>query len=738
MKQWWIYLLLVGLVAGLFGTAFLLINTTFMLYDDEGYVLLSLQKFIAGERLYTDIFSQYGPFPYLYSWCVGSVLDIPFTHTVGRSLTAIHWVTSSIFAGALTLRLTRNLTSGIIACLGSFGLLWQIIAEPSHPGSLICAILAPTAYVTCCLYQSQRWRLLAAIAGIAAGILILTKINIGIFFIAGAGAGALLLTDWPKRYHNLSAWLTLLGLIAMPWGLMRANLNESSVWTFALQFTIGIASILWVRPTPSIERIIPPSSWISGLAAFTATLLAIYAFTVLRGTSSTDFIKGIFISPLRHPAHFLLPVLWSKSLWITTVICTLISLTAGWELRRFGAPKPITSLVIIAARLLLSAYFVFKTSMWATDEGIRTFMGQALVTMPLFLINLNGKNTEQGIDKDQVILWAALLIAPQILHAYPVAGSQMSWGTFLLVPLVVTGIYRLDATASIIPKPLMKCILWALLASSATIVCLLFQTGWQRHTTSKPLLLPGAEHIRMNGPARLLLKTLTLNASIHTDILFSRPGMFSYNIWSGTPPPTAQNATHWFWLLDSSAQARIEERLLASPNNAVITSGILEDYLARAGISMESPLHRFILSHYKPLFSINRFDFLVPKNSKAVPFGLIDVFTSSVKTSPLPVLIQTNAALRGTPASIHLEGIDHPWAKILDYTTPDSNITIEPITAQGSSLGAPIRLADAINLNGLYKIHIYTNQQPPSAQLIKLVLVVLDSHQTVMSESIFN
>lgn len=738
MKPKWIYVLLLGLVAGLMATAFLLINTTFMLYDDEGYVLLSFQKFISGERLYSDIFSQYGPFSYLYSWSIATLLGTQFTHTLGRSITALHWVSSSVFAGALAFRLTRDFKSGIIACLASFGLLWQIISEPSHPGSLICAILAPTAYLTCCLYQAQRWRLLAVVTGLTAGILVLTKINIGIFFISGAGAGALLLTNWPKRYQNLSVWLTLFGFIAMPWGLMRANLHDPSVWTFALQFTIGIASILWVKPIASSERVIPPPSWIPGLVAFAGTLVAIYTFILLRGTSSADFIHGVFISPLRHPAHFRLPVPWSKFLWPVTFICTLILATAGWELRRYGALKLITSNVIAAARLLIAAYFISETSTWVTNEGIRIFMGYTLVVTPLFLINLKGTKPESPTDQDQALLWMALLITPQVLHAYPVAGSQMSWGTFLVVPLLVTGIYRQGNTTPLIPKFIVKCVPWALLAASATIVGLLLQTGWQRYTTSKPLLLPGAEHIRMNGPARLLLRTLTLNASIHADVLFSRPGMFSYNIWSNTQPPTSQNATHWFWLLDSSAQAKIEERLLATPSNAVITSGILEDYLAQAGISMESPLHRFIQSHYKSLFSINRFEFLVPNNSKAVPFGLIDVFTSSAKASAQPNLIQTNVALRGTPASIHLEGVDHPWAKVVDYSAPDSDITIEPITAQGAPLGKAIKLSDAGNLNGLYRIYIYTKQPLPVGRLSKLVLVVLDSHHAVMSESIFN
>jgi hypothetical protein len=40
---------------------------SFQLYHDEGYVLLSLDHYLQGGSLYTEVFSQYGPF-YFYAY----------------------------------------------------------------------------------------------------------------------------------------------------------------------------------------------------------------------------------------------------------------------------------------------------------------------------------------------------------------------------------------------------------------------------------------------------------------------------------------------------------------------------------------------------------------------------------------------------------------------------------------------------------------------------------------------
>src|SRR2546422_929678 len=86
----------VGLAIAAAGMMF----STFMLYDDEGYVLLTLKNFIAHGRLYRDVYSQYGPFPYTL-YAALHALGLPLTHLAGRLVTLAAWSGAALCATAL-------------------------------------------------------------------------------------------------------------------------------------------------------------------------------------------------------------------------------------------------------------------------------------------------------------------------------------------------------------------------------------------------------------------------------------------------------------------------------------------------------------------------------------------------------------------------------------------------------------------------------------------------------------
>jgi hypothetical protein len=731
-------LLLAGLglvvFALLLTTATLIINTSFMLYDDEGYVLLSYREFIAGKRLYDDIFTQYGPFPYVYHWISSLTLPSPLSHMQGRGLTAFHWVGSALLAGGLVFRLTRSTLSGLLGCLVTFSLLWQMNSEPSHPGSLICLILAAAAYITVTAFQAQRWRLLAVATGVSAALLLLTKINVGALFIAGAAAGALLVTDWPPRWRRPARVLAGIGLLAVPWGLMGARLNEPWVLILAVQFSIAVAGLLWITPTHRAEwvRPVPPRCWWAGLAALIGGLIVICGVVLLRGTSPEALLRTVLLEPFKHPTHLMIPLRWPALVWPVTVVCTGVVALAGLEIRRHGELFRPTRYAVLALRLGALAVFILNTSTLLTTPGVGRFTNYCLPLLPVFLIRLRKDGSRQPL------LWAALLALPQILHIYPVAGSQMGWGTFLFMPLLVIGLHDIWANPDL-PSPQLR--RWAprlLLLVGLTQVALLLQTGWERYTTSKPLGLPGAEGIRTESYSQLILRLMTLNASVHADVLFSRPGMFSYNIWSGVPTPTTKNATHWFWLLDASAQAQIITRLQSTPRSAVITSRPLDDFLASIGISSTGPLQTHIEGSYKSLLDRNGFHFYVPQDSRAVPFGLTDYYLPPASATPgTPLMIQFLTAINGRPATAQLKEINHPWAIRQTYDAPSSRVTLEPINSKGDAFGSPFELSTAGDLRGLFRVRIYTPAAPPAEQLRHVVLELLDADGAVLSESVF-
>jgi len=271
------------------------------------------------------------------------------------------------------------------------------------------------------------------------------------------------------------------------------------------------------------------------------------------------------------------------------------------------------------------------------------------------------------------------------LHAFPIAGSQLGWGTFLLVPVLVAGLH--EAWASL-ARDLPSVRPWVprvgaglLLAVTLVQLGLLAQAGWERYTTSRPLALPGSEGIRVEGPTRLMLRVMTLNAAVHADVLFSRPGMFSYNEWSGVRPPTSRNATHWFWLLDDADQQAIIAGLEATPRSAFIASAELTKFLEKIKVPIDCPLQSHLTAHYRTLFELGDFSFLVPTESRAVPFGRVELWAAppnGIGGVP-PGMLRSNLVLEGRPAAVTIERLNPPWTTWQDFRSPGCRAYLEPI-----------------------------------------------------------
>lgn len=738
-----IWRLIVALVLGgvLLFAAWLLISTSFMIYDDEGYLLQTYRDFTNGHSLYTEIFSQYGPWPYLYHGIIGTMAGEPIGHMLGRGVTACHWLVCALLSGALTLRLTRSPTLGVGACLLVFGLLWQMTWEPSHPGGLIAAMLAITATTVAVCGETRRWTTLGIALGVAAALLMLTKINVGLFFVAGAGAVALRYTHWSKRLLDGATSLATCGLLALPWGLMWKNLHEPRVMVFSILFTLSAAGLLWVTPITNKDRRIPAGTWITGLTAFAVVTLAVVICVWMRGTGIGAVVRAVLLDPLNLPANFLVTIRWSPWIWPATVFCGVLTGLAGWQLRTRGTLDRRIQMLIIAGRLGALALLAVHYVTWITPDGPLAFVTWCLPLLPVFAIRVHTQKTEESAR------WTAgtsgmvaLLALPQVLHAYPVAGSQLGWGTFLLIPVFAAGFHDCWSSSA---GPLLRTWLPRLTAGLLVViggvqVGLLIQEGRHRQLTSRPLDLHGAENILLDGKTRLALRTLTINAAVHADVLFSRPGMYSFNQWSGVPTPTRRNATHWFWLLNNEEQEAIIQELATNPRSAIITNRSLESLLKKQQVPTTGPLATFLQAHYEKLVELGDFTFQVPTGSLAVPFGRAEVQRAvDASSAEGSVRLQANIVLNGTASGVELREVNFPWHTTLTYPAASTRITLEPITAAGGVVGPTITLPHDTPFNGLYRLSVYTIPDPALGSPGNLVLTVVDKTGRPLAEAGF-
>lgn len=715
--------------------AYLVISTTFMPYDDEGYVLLSLRNYLAGLRLYDDIFSQYGPWPYVYHELATALTGQPLTHGFGRALTLLHWVLASLLCGVVGWRLTRSQAAAAATVLLVFTLSWQNSSEPTHPGSHIMLLVALAATLMSGLPGSRHPVATHALLGSIIALLLLTKINVGLLLAAGVGWFVLRHNAWPGRGETAARALAWVGLLALPWVLMGRQLGLDWVLTFALHFTTAALGLWWITPTANQT---PPTSraWLAMPVAGALVASAILLRVILHGTEASSLFSAILLNPLRMPAHFMVGLNWYSEVWLLAVVGTAVVFRAGREIRTQGELTRGTLLIVVALRIAVFVALVFCARLWPSHQGIFHFSVYCLPLLPLFLIPLSREHSSGRRTATLGVVGVAL---PQVLHAFPVAGSQLAWATFLCVPLFVAGLFEANAALAVQwPRGGRRLALGLGVVAVAVAVFqlgLVGHTGWLYYTHSRPLGLPGAGDIRLDGKTRQAFRLLHLNTVIHADLLFSRQGMFSHNIWSGVPTPTAQNATHWFWLLRPAHQQEIIDRLAQTPRTALITSQSLDDFMVKMKIPFGGPLQDFVSAHYRPLFRYADFTLHVPVESRAAVFGRYEFLEGS--QSDGTVLFRTQALLDGKPAQIRLEATEYPWTAGPDLLTGGAQAVAEPIDREGRPVGPAVSLPSEKALRGLYRITVIAPRLPPTLPWQDYLAVVRDAEGQLLSDSAY-
>jgi tetratricopeptide (TPR) repeat protein len=136
------------------------LGTTFRTYDDEGYFLLSLDHYLRGGALYTDVFSHYGPFHFFAQEALFRLLRLPVNHDAGRLVTLIWWLLSAVLGGYFVYSLSNNMALASAATLACAKLASLLANEPGHPQQVILPILM----LACCASVAPRGRYDGALA----------------------------------------------------------------------------------------------------------------------------------------------------------------------------------------------------------------------------------------------------------------------------------------------------------------------------------------------------------------------------------------------------------------------------------------------------------------------------------------------------------------------------------------------------------------------------------------------
>jgi hypothetical protein len=660
--------------------AYWMLFTTFMSHDDEGYVLISLKNYCLHGGLYAKVYSQYGPFLYFFHDLGHRVFRYDFTNTTGRLITLIFWVGVTLACSHLVWRQTRAITLAIFTGGFTFFHLWLMVGEPIHPGGLIAAVVAASAWLGARHIERGETQRLAVTTALFGTCLILTKVNVGIFYFAAAGAWfAIHLRN--SRHAALVSFIATALLIVLPFALMRPVRGESWAFIFAAMAAIAGVTMLaaaWTEREPHAE-------WKHagmGMAAAIFTGALVIAAVCLRGTSMIEMINGVLLEPLRQPKVYHFAPDWKPGTWLGGGFSLLLA-WCHWKKR-----GPMLSGALIVVRLLLIVEFSFASMEALPFSSHSSVMSYCIPLAWIFVVRLAPAETEVRCN---VAPWIGLLLVLQYLHAYPVAGSQIAWGTFLIVPVMALG---LNDTGRFLIKRDLPFALDTIGLTFATLAMVaagrLGPIGWHRYNDSRPLGLKGAEDIRLPEEYATTLRVLSLNAAAHGDMLFSLPGMFSFNGWTTLPTPTLKNTTHWFSLLKEQDQREIAAAIARSNRPVLIKNRGLLDFLASNHFPVTGFLNDYLEKNFAAVFKLGGYEFLARKGSQIVPLDTAELLRlRNPRPDMAPNRLEIVAAVPpgSEVTSIELATLDDRPRVLMHWDKSSGALAATPINLEGTAVG---------------------------------------------------
>jgi hypothetical protein len=577
-------------------------------YDDEGYMLIALKSFLNHGSLYDDVFSQYGPFYYEAWGAVFSVFGIPVTHDGGRSVALAAWVASALVVGLASWRMTGSLLLGLATQILVFGGIATVVNEPMHPGGIICLLLAAILAISCFVRDRVSSYAMAALGG-AVAALILVKINVGFFALAAVVLVCV------GSYPALSArkWLrpvVEVGFVAIPILLMASKIGEGWARHYAVHVAVAaLAVVIALRARSTGRRSAEELWWLGG--GLLVVALTVCVAILAAGTSPTGLVEGILKQPLRQSNAFSIQLVLADRIYLFDLLA-LVGALAYWYVARGRDSRPsgawisITSLlsILIGAELALSVIgrtvLFDSVSFPGFQLGFLSFAWVALLPTP-------------G-GEDEKTEFARLLLPPlavlQALHAFPVAGSQVQWSAFLLIPVgaicVVNGARGLSLALTGRRERQGAAAIAAVAAVVMAVVIVnvqLRQTLQQvraAYDANVPLELPGAAEVRLSQPEAQLYREVTAAIDANCRSFVMLPGMNSFYLWTEQEPPSGYNATGWTTLFDDAHQRRVIEETRSIAGLCLLKNVPLAQAWD-AGKIPNGPLVRYLRRGFRPI-----------------------------------------------------------------------------------------------------------------------------------------
>jgi hypothetical protein len=568
-----------------------LVFAQFQNYDDEGYLLVTVQQFLRGRAVYDEVYTQYGPAYYLWQQVLHAVIGIPVTHDATRVITVVIWLACAVLIGTLVWMLTKRLLLTVIATAFAFLHLSQLTFEPGHPQELCLLSILGALTVTTWRLVEKRHVGSAVSMGVwvLAAITALTKINVGALFAAALTLG--LVTGLRRsRWQTVVERIVLAATMAAPLVLMRSDLLRDDIAAYVVVVWCGLLAAFISGSGDSADQgVVTVWGLAAGLSAFAIACAVIVALIVYEGTSLRSLLEGLFVAPLLLSKVFWAPLPVS----LLIAVASPVTLCAAWCWQRgIIVRQRLIAVVALASGLLI----VLLSS---TKSYQPLFAGGPLLA---WLTLSQRPLTEEHRAARRMLVFAAILL---VLQAYPMPdGTQIVLGTVLFVPLAMVMIAGAQWTLApdergqhVQASFVRRASLAALGLAGAINIGLQAE---RLYAHGIPLQLPGTRSVRTTPRDAATYWWLTVNLRDNCDRFIAAPGVNSLYFWTNIEPVSTLNATLWPLLFDADQQRRVLAAAMPTDRLCVAWAMRRMATLTSARDVAARPLFAWLLQEFEP------------------------------------------------------------------------------------------------------------------------------------------
>lgn len=591
-------------------TGYYQIFSIFAPYDDEGFLMMTVKRFLNGGVLYDEVFTQYGSFYYIYKWFVHGLLNLPVTHNDTRLVTLVIWVSTAFLCGIFTYRLTRSTLSGAAGYILTFLILFRTIYEPGHPQDICGFLLICSLLLLIGENRGRAFDVQIASLGVVLALLFLTKVNLGVFLGFAVVIAFLALSAKTRAQRFLLIGLTLSGVF-LPF-ILFGNFLSLGWFRLCILVAVALISTLITSLLRTDETAVLFKHYLIAAAAFCLTAIAVFLFAYFQNSTLDAFIYGVFIQHLKFSDNFFQPAPIQRFAHFWGIIALLTALGILF----FKKKLPVQTSAAVSFLKFSYGFCVILISFLDYRHFLNVFALLSFATpfVWLMLLNSDVHNFKQNRLPRMVLVLAAVLMTLQI---FPISGTQMNYGSFLMMIIAVVCLTdALGELKILLPKVSEK---WRLQVVSAAVLSLLIVSyaayraydAYEIYSSQTRIEFEGADRIRLPEKDSAVYTFLVENLKSRCGSFVSMPGLYSLNFWTQIEPPTTFDAPAWFTLLTDAQQKTNIEQI---KNYAGRTCAVYNTELTRNSLrdkSLESiPQADYILKNHVEAGRIGNFLFL--------------------------------------------------------------------------------------------------------------------------------